>query len=181
MSLAHAIMSSLQEEEQSGYDLAQYFVYNMADFWPTSHQQIYTQLKKLREKAWITGKEIQQTGKPNRILYKLTADGKHALKQWVLADTPSRKVKDTLLVKLYNLSKSNARHIYQEIENKKKEKQQRLAMLYRIQKKSYSEPKKLSIRKKGIYMVLRAGILDIEEFIVWCDESMVMIEEIISN
>ena len=181
MSLAHAIMSSLQEEEQSGYDLAQYFVYNMADFWQASHQQIYSQLKNLREKQWVVSREVQQTGKPNRILYKLTSDGSQELERWVLEETPSRKTKDALLVKLYNLAPSNAEHLYKEIEHKMYEKQKRLKMFYRIAEKTYPNPEALTTRKKGVYIVLRAGILDAEQFVEWCEESMRVIEKLKSK
>ena len=172
MSLPHAILSSLLDQEQSGYDLSRYFANNIADFWQASHQQIYQQLKVLKEKAWLDSYELPQVGKPNRIVYQVTSAGVAELRNWVMLDTPSRKIKDVLLIKLYSLNKENARHLYAEIKAKRLEKQKKLTWLNQIRNSSFQDADKLPANKRGVYLVMIAGISEAEQFISWCDECL---------
>ena len=67
MSLAHAILSLLQQEEMTGYDLkTTCFDQCIAHLWPADQAQIYRTLDKLVEQGRITCTvEIQLAG-PNR-------------------------------------------------------------------------------------------------------------------
>ena len=47
-------------------------------FWKTDHQQIYRELSKLRDRGHIVGREVVQTGKPNKLVYTLTDEGRAA-------------------------------------------------------------------------------------------------------
>ena len=89
MALAEAILVCLTERPMSGYDLAKYFDASIGFFWKSSHQQIYRELSKLREKGFVVSEELIQTGKPNRIVHTITEQGRKALYNWSL--NPSRK------------------------------------------------------------------------------------------
>ena len=47
MSLAHALLTSLQEKSSSGYDLARRFDKSIGFFWRATHQQIYRELARM--------------------------------------------------------------------------------------------------------------------------------------
>jgi len=66
----------------SGYDLAKNFDASIGFFWRASHQQIYRELGKLRDKGYVKSEEITQSGKPNRIVHTITDDGRGALNAW---------------------------------------------------------------------------------------------------
>jgi PadR family transcriptional regulator AphA len=101
MSLKHAILTLLETEEGSGYDLLKRFKQRLGFFWNASHQQIYLQLKKMHEEGLIKFELEQQTGKPNRKVYRVTPDGHDALMLWMENPVKVDKVNDQLLVKLY--------------------------------------------------------------------------------
>ena len=78
MALGHAIMTALLEDDLSGYELAKDFETSLGFFWQASHQQIYQELRKLADKGWLNKREVNQSGKPNKIVYGLTAVGRDA-------------------------------------------------------------------------------------------------------
>jgi len=82
MALSEAILVCLTERPMSGYDLAKNFDASIGFFWRASHQQIYRELGKLREKGHVESQEITQSGKPNRIVHTITPAGKAALLSW---------------------------------------------------------------------------------------------------
>ena len=71
MALAEAILVCLTDRPMSGYDLAKTFDASIGFFWRASHQQIYRELGRLREKEYVESQEITQTGKPANILLKV--------------------------------------------------------------------------------------------------------------
>jgi len=57
MALAEAILVCLTERPMSGYDLAKNFDASIGFFWRASHQQIYRELGRLREKGYVVIKD----------------------------------------------------------------------------------------------------------------------------
>jgi len=103
MALAEAILVCLTERPMSGYDLAKNFDASIGYFWRASHQQIYRELGKLREKGFVESQEMTQTGKPNRIVHTITETGRTALRSWSTKPSRLPSIKDDMLVKFYAL------------------------------------------------------------------------------
>ena len=101
MSLKHAILTLLETEEGSGYDLLKRFKQRLGFFWNASHQQIYLQLKKMSEEGLIQFELEAQKGKPDRKVYRVTESGRLTLMSWMEDSVKVDKVNDALLVKLY--------------------------------------------------------------------------------
>ena len=175
MALAHAIMTALIEDDLSGSELARDFERSLGFFWHASHQQIYQELHKLAEKGWLNKREVAQSGKPNKILYGLTAAGRQALGDWVFGTTRTQAAKDELLVKLYNLDTGNASHLAAEI-HQRREAMMRLLYLYEtVRRRHYDDPASLPARRKGVYLALIYGISQGEQFLAWCDQALEML------
>jgi DNA-binding PadR family transcriptional regulator len=178
MALAHAIMTALIDSDLSGYELARDFESSMGFFWHASHQQIYQELHKLAGKGWLNKREVQQRGKPNKILYGLTRAGREALADWVYGATKTQAAKDELVIKLYNLSADNAAHLSAEI-TQRREAMMRLLYVYeKIRLRHYSDPASLPIRSKGAYLALIRGLSQGQHFLAWCDEALELISGI---
>jgi len=88
LALGDAILACLTERPMTGYELAKTFDASLGFFWKADHQQIYRELSKLRERGHIQSREVVQSGKPNKLVYTLTPEGRAALKHW--AARPSR-------------------------------------------------------------------------------------------
>jgi len=175
MALSHAIMTALLEDEMSGYELAKAFDVSLGLFWRASHQQIYQELHKLADKGWLRRETVPQEGKPDKIVYGLTSTGQEALSEWVLGGGRVQEGKDDLFVKLYNLGQDNAAHLAAEVEQRRTQMMQRLYLYERIRRRHYPKPEALSVRRKGVYLALLAGIRQGEEFLAWCDEALAML------
>jgi len=87
----------------TGYELAKTFDASIGFFWKADHQQIYRELSRLRDKGHVQGREVVQSGKPNKLVYTLTAEGRAALKHWAARPSVPPSIKDDLLVRLYAL------------------------------------------------------------------------------
>ncbi len=175
MALSHAIMTALLEDEMSGYELAKAFDVSLGLFWRASHQQIYQELHKLADKGWLRRQTVPQAGKPDKIVYGLTAPGQEALADWVLGSGRVQEGKDDLFVKLYNLGEDNAAHLAAEVTQRREQMMQRLFLYERIRRRHYARPETLPVRRKGVYLALLAGIRQGEQFLAWCDEALAML------
>ncbi|MVT68961.1 PadR family transcriptional regulator [Bradyrhizobium pachyrhizi] len=103
MALGDAILACLTERPMTGYELAKTFDASIGFFWKADHQQIYRELSRLRDKGHVQGREVVQSGKPNKLVYTLTAEGRAALKHWAARPSVPPSIKDDLLVRLYAL------------------------------------------------------------------------------
>lgn len=94
MALPEGILVCLTDRSMSGYDLAKSFDAAVGFFWHVSHQQIYRELSKLRDKGFVESHEVVQKGKPNRIENKITQAGRiiYASGQRNLAPYPRSKM-----------------------------------------------------------------------------------------
>ena len=101
MSLRYAILASLGNRAQTGYEIARAFDRGVGYFWQASHQQIYRELGRLAEDGAVEFETIDQAGKPARKVYGLTARGRDALRAWMTTPAAPPVVKDELLVRLY--------------------------------------------------------------------------------
>ena len=103
MALGDAILACLTERPMTGYELAKTFDNSIGFFWKADHQQIYRELTKLRDRGHIQGREVVQSGKPNKLVYTLTPEGRAALRHWAARPSVPASIKDDLLVRLYAL------------------------------------------------------------------------------
>ena len=157
MALAEAILVCLTERPMSGYDLAKNFDASIGFFWRASHQQIYRELGKLREKGFVASQEITQNGKPNRIVHTITPDGREALSQWSTKPARMPSVKDDLLVKFYALEDVDIAALKDQLTIRIEQHQTKLAKFLRI-KERYYDGKDLSLNQRGKLIALEMGI-----------------------
>ena len=100
MALGDAILVCLTERPMTGYELAKTFDTSIGFFWKADHQQIYRELTRLRDRGHVQATEVVQSGKPNKLVYTLTAGGKAALRHWAARPSSPPSIKDDMLVRL---------------------------------------------------------------------------------
>ena len=171
MALGHAIMTALLDEDMSGYELARAFDTSLGFFWKASHQQIYKTLRELEQSGFLLSTDVVQAGKPDKVVYALTDAGRAELDTWVLGESRVRESRDDLYVKLYNLSEHNAAHLREELAQRAAATRERLALYQRIRQRHYRAPNALPLRRRGVYLVLMAGIHQCEQYLTWLGEA----------
>lgn len=170
MSLKHAILTLLETEQGSGYDLLKRFKERLGFFWNASHQQIYLQLKKMHSEGLIEFETQNQQGKPDRKVYHITKQGHDALMQWIETPIKISKVNDGLLVKLYAGHLVDISVIQKEIAEHKDMHTRMLNTFLELEK----DFKALNIEQKKQfslpYLTLRRGILGEHAWLQWAQE-----------
>jgi len=99
--LHYIILGLLGARPMSGYDIKRAFDRSLATYWNAGNSQIYTTLKLLASRGYVTSEVVLQEARPNRRVYRLTPEGRAALDSWLLEPVPARFTKDEFLTKLF--------------------------------------------------------------------------------
>lgn len=182
MALSHAIMVSLLDRPQTGYELSKRFEKTVGFFWKASFQQIYQQLHKMAQVGWVSGEKVAQTDRPNRIVYSLTDRGREALDEWIAQPVePPSVIKEELLVKLFALGDADADCLYEQVQQRRAFHQDRLGWYESVMAEHYPNPAALSERQRGRYLGLRMGILSEQTTLTWCEEALEVLDDLLST
>ncbi|MFY0542673.1 PadR family transcriptional regulator [Brevibacillus sp. H7] len=101
MDVKTIILGFLSYGEMSGYDIKQAFSNSIGFFYDASFGAIYPALRKLEEEGYVTKQEIIQSGKPNKILYKITDAGRQLFHQEIQTPILPPVLRSDMLVKIF--------------------------------------------------------------------------------
>lgn len=172
MALSHAILSALIDRPCSGYDLAKQFDGSVGFFWHASHQQIYRELTKLEQQAFVTAEAIAQEGKPDKKIYRVTAAGNAQLKEWIAQPSKCLPTKDDLLVKLFVGYLVPPKTMGATLEYERAQHVATLEAYRAIEQQYFSNPEAMAIAARFQYITLRNGIHYETSWLTWCDETL---------
>lgn len=135
-----ALLGILSQGPASGYDLSKFCESEIGHFWNETYSSIYPAVKRLYDKGWVAKAYVQQSDKPDKVVYEINDEGLRVFREWLDAEVIPVSSRNVLALKLYFGSqikkKTLRRHIAQYRLNLLKS----LAML---------EPKIAGIRKDG--------------------------------
>src|ERR671922_289852 len=98
----YAVLGLLTWGEQSGYDLQKFAERSVGYFWTPAKSRIYATLPRLVEGGLVRRRDIVQSGRPNKQVYRLTKAGEEALRRWVAEEPLEPETsRNTLLIKLF--------------------------------------------------------------------------------
>jgi DNA-binding PadR family transcriptional regulator len=171
MALGDAILVCLTERPMTGYELAKTFDASIGFFWRADHQQIYRELARLRDRGHVVGREVVQSGKPNKLLYTLTPEGKAALRQWATQPSSASSIKDDLLVRLYALDSVDIEPLRADLMARLEYHRARFARFEHILRKRFPHGA-LSTAETGRLLGLRLGLRYERTVAEWCEEAL---------
>jgi DNA-binding PadR family transcriptional regulator len=171
LALGDAILACLTEHPMTGYELAKTFDASIGFFWKATHQQIYRELTRLRDKGQIQGREVVQSGKPNKLVYTLTPEGGAALKHWAARPSSPYSIKDDLLVRLYALESIDIAPLRTDLMARLEYHRDRLSRYERILKKRFPQGT-ASTADIGKLLLLRIGLRHERNVAEWCEEAL---------
>lgn len=171
MALGDAILVCLTERSMSGYDLAKSFDESIGFFWRADHQQIYRELGRLRERGEVSTEEIIQSGRPNKLVYSITAAGRDALMRWSRRPSVPQAAKDDLLVRLYAIEHVDREAVRAELAARLAHHTGRLARYETILQTRYAgQPP--TLRLTGRLLVLEMGLRTQRNWVAWCQDAL---------
>jgi PadR family transcriptional regulator, regulatory protein AphA len=94
------ILGMLAARPRSGYEIKQLVDTSARFFWAASYGQIYPELKNLEDAGLITGTDASQ-GSRQRTVFKLTAKGRGAAKQWIDGEAGVFELRDEGLLQMF--------------------------------------------------------------------------------
>ena len=171
MALGEAILVCLTERPMTGYELAKTFDSSIGFFWKADHQQIYRELTRLRDKGYVQVREVLQSGKPNKLVYTLTAEGKAALRHWAARPSSPPSIKDDMLVRLCALDAVDMEPMRADLMARLEYHRDRLARYERVLVKRFPHGA-VSLADTGKLLALRLGLRHERAVVEWCEESL---------
>ena len=179
VALADAILACLTEHPMTGYELAKTFESSIGFFWKTDHQQIYRELSRLRDRGHIQGREVVQSGKPNKLVYTLTAEGRAAFRHWAARPSTPPSIKDDLLVRLYALDSVDIAPLRADLMARLEHHRDRYERFERILKKRFPQGT-ASPADMGKLLSLRLGLRHERMVTEWCEEAITALSDLTS-
>jgi DNA-binding PadR family transcriptional regulator len=155
----------------TGYELAKTFDNSLGFFWKANHQQIYRELTKLRDRGHIQGREVVQSGKPNKLVYTLTPEGRAALRHWGARPSSPASIKDDLLVRLYALDSIDIEPLRADLMARLEYHRDRFARYERILNKRFPDGT-APPGDVGKLLGLRMGVRYERAVAEWCEEAL---------
>jgi DNA-binding PadR family transcriptional regulator len=171
VALGDAILACLTERPMTGYELAKTFDSSIGFFWKADHQQIYRELSKLRDRGHVQGREVVQSGKPNKLVYTLTPEGRAALRHWAARPSSPASMKDDLLVRLYALDSVDVEPLRDDLMARLEHHRDRLARYERLLNKRFPQGT-ASPADTGKLLLLHMGLRHERSVAEWCEEAI---------
>ena len=95
-----AVLGLVAMEPRSGYDVKRIIDRSVRHFWAASYGQIYPELRRLEEAAWIDGDDAPRGGRSRRV-YRITPEGRAALQAWLHGHETRIELRDESLLRLF--------------------------------------------------------------------------------
>ena len=99
-SVGKVILGAVARAARSGYEIKQLVDRSTRFFWAASYGQIYPELARLEEAGLINGESDPKSGRKRRV-YRLTPQGREALRRWLDSEDAAYEVRDEGLLKLF--------------------------------------------------------------------------------
>lgn len=100
MSLRHAVLGLLVNRTASGYDLLKLFDISLANVWPATQSQLYSELKRLADAGLV---EVTAQGPRGRKDYAITEAGQTELRRWLIQSPTEPPRRSDMLLRVFFL------------------------------------------------------------------------------
>jgi DNA-binding PadR family transcriptional regulator len=125
-----AILGLLGLGEFSGYDLSRNVQTGVGMFWSPAQSGIYAVLPRLVEKGYATARTIAQERRPDKHLYRITAEGHEALRRWIESGPPEPDpAYNPFLLRVYFGAETSPAVVSSHVEARKREAEERIVLL----------------------------------------------------
>jgi len=165
-----AMLGVLSWGESSGYDLERKIRRSVGLFWSSAKSHVYVTLGRLVEDGLATVRDVEQTGKPDKQLYRITKEGELAFDRW-LADSPLEpaRFRNAFLLKIFFGSRMDLDALIRHIEEGRADVEEELVQLEAMTKDDDRD----TFRR----LVLSYGLEVDRARIRWADEALRALRE----
>jgi DNA-binding PadR family transcriptional regulator len=166
-----AILGLVAFGERSGYDLALLAEKTVQHLWTPSRSQIYKTLPSLVADGLARRRDIEQQGRPDKTLYRITPAGRAALRRWLddVEDDPAGG-RIVFPLKLFFCKFASPRAAQAQLAA------YRRLLAGRLERYEVLREGPALLDSEYTHHVLRHGISRVEATLAWIDETAVAID-----
>lgn len=177
MSLRHALLVTLLQNEGTGYEITKRFDGSVGFFWQASHQQIYKELAKMTAEGYVTFIRVEQEGKPAKKVYRVTPQGHSELERWMAEPVSNVSLRDPFLVKLYAADLVPTVDMLTALRGHRAMHTRILDTYRDIERNHFPAHVRTDSKFRYAYFTLRNGIIHEEAWLRWADEVITTLVE----
>lgn len=159
-----AVLSLLLiEGEQSGYDLLKLAEKSVGHVWAPAKSQLYTTLRRLTSAGLAVGRQVVQSGRPDKQVFRITPEGTEAVRRWL--DTVEPEVEERAWLRMFQGGLTTLETLVAHVEQYRADTAARLQL--------YRDIEPTNTRRGHDYfhyLMLRHGIVRAEATLRWADE-----------
>ncbi len=174
----YAILGILSYRPMSGYDVQKFFA-DIAGFWQESYGQIYPNLRQLLAEGLVS-KQVEEREKgPNRHVYALTAVGQQELHTWLQQTAEPLPVRNELLLKLIFGHEAGPAATRRQLETYREQITADMGNLRIVE--AWQEAQMDEGDPHALYrrMAVRHALRTNQALLIWCDECLAELEELV--
>ncbi len=170
--LGYALLGLLAREPLSGYALTSQLKGRIGPFWSTTHSQVYPELSRLENGGLVAHRVVEQSDRPDKKVYSITAEGLKALKEWVTSSVEPRTTRDELVLRAHNAWVADpleAAIFFREHERLHEERLSDYEIKREWMEREWDEDiRRADSSAFGNYAALRRGIIHERGYVEWC-------------
>lgn len=152
--------------EHSGYELLKLAEAGIGHLWSPAKSHVYDVLPRLERGGYARRRVVEQTEKPDKHLWRITAGGRAALRDWIdTVDEGSLENRGVLLLKLFFGDHGDPERLVKHLERFRDQAREKLAVLGQIEADSPPSPE-----DELPLMTLRQGLIGTQAQLRWAEE-----------
>jgi DNA-binding PadR family transcriptional regulator len=165
----YGVLGLLAYGESSGYDLARAAARSIGYMWAPSRSQIYKVLPRLVAAGYADGREVEQRGRPDKAIYRITPGGLAALRLWV--ETVEEAPPGVFVTKLFFAWTASPEAAHEQLALYRSQAERHLAEFEEMERTLSSSDEPVHSR-----VALRHGILRARATLEWAKQAAALFE-----
>jgi PadR family transcriptional regulator AphA len=163
----YAVLGLLSFGERSGYDLDKLADRSIRYLWRPAKSKIYAILPRLVEQGLAESTAVAQERRPDKQLYRMTAEGERELQRWLAStDSALGVARDPLLLKLLFGAQADPAALRAQIAERKRRAEEQLAALEEIEQRIDADEDFFPS------LALLHGLEDARSTIIWAEDAL---------
>ncbi len=167
------ILGLLVHDDLTGYDIKKRIDSGISFFWKGSFGSIYPALAAMEKTGLVERCKGSASGKREKILYRITRQGKEELQEWLGKEQASNDLRYETLLKLYFGGAASKEITLRNIAHFEEQVKKDLAIL-----QMYKENLEKALDQKDhvyYYLTVTFGIDTYKAYLKWCDKARKML------
>ena len=160
------------KRELSGYELQLAARRGVGYVWTAAKSQVYTVLPRLAAGGYATSRRVAQERLPDKHVYRITAKGRRALREWLEEPVDDPSTRSPFLLKVFLGGLMDREALVAHVERRRAQAEAELAEYRAIEEDIAEDP-----RSYYGYLTLRWGLAQARAWIRWADEVLRELEE----